>query len=535
MTFSPILTGSGVAGYDFLARTRAAQQERLAATPEIQRETDSFKARIKDIQSAQQLMDDRALLKVALGAFGLIEDLDNKAFIQKVLESDLSDSESFANRLSDKRYLAMAQAFDFNAGGDPSLVSTAEADEVLEQLKALKSPEDLLSNSRLLRATLDRFGLGDDIGNTFFLQKVLESDATDPVSFASRLSDPRYAALAETFDFAAKSQLQDSFYGFAAQYAEELTALETETDLLDNRDLLKASLKMFGLEFDVDRTGFLTSILTSDLDDPSSFANQLEDPRYAAFGEAFGFGEPVVLDLDGNEIPRDKSKVVEFVEIVNERDVVVKTPQDFFNDPQLMLATFNFFDLPQGADAVPFASRILNSDPDSATSLVNVFPDPRYKAFADAFVFEDPSADRIYSADFIDGVVKNYLDSQFEISVGNSDSSMRLALSLSGDLKDVVASGQSNDTHWFSIMGSSVLREIFQTAFNLSSDFASLDLDQQLRDLKDRSERFFGTSTVADLSQDGMIDELRDRYLLQSSLGSSGVSSSQNIVLSLIS
>jgi len=106
MTFSPLLFGSGTAGYAYLTRTREDQQARLAATGEVARDTAALKDRLESIQSSDDLMDDRALLKVALGAFGLDEDLDNRAFIKRILDSDLSDGTALANRLADKRYLA---------------------------------------------------------------------------------------------------------------------------------------------------------------------------------------------------------------------------------------------------------------------------------------------------------------------------------------------------------------------------------------------------------------------------------------------
>jgi hypothetical protein len=57
---------------------------------------------------------DRRLLEVALGAFGLDDDIRNRFFIRKVLEEGTtSPSRRFANRLSDKRYLALAETFGF--------------------------------------------------------------------------------------------------------------------------------------------------------------------------------------------------------------------------------------------------------------------------------------------------------------------------------------------------------------------------------------------------------------------------------------
>lgn len=68
------------------------------------------------LETAEALVSDYRSLSVALTAFGLENDLPNKAFIRKVLESDLGDPKSFANRLSDKRYRKLAEAFSF---GEP--------------------------------------------------------------------------------------------------------------------------------------------------------------------------------------------------------------------------------------------------------------------------------------------------------------------------------------------------------------------------------------------------------------------------------
>lgn len=107
----------GLAGWKILQRTQDRQLEALASDASIQRATGYFRDRIEVTNSAEALIADYRMLNVALSAFGLEDDLPNKAFIRQVLESDLSDDQSLANRLGDKRYLRLAQAFDF-AGGN---------------------------------------------------------------------------------------------------------------------------------------------------------------------------------------------------------------------------------------------------------------------------------------------------------------------------------------------------------------------------------------------------------------------------------
>jgi hypothetical protein len=116
MSFQPIVPFGGVAGWSFLQKTRVAQQKAFEAKPTIERDTTYFAENIGNVKTADDLVGDYRLLKVALGAFGLDEDLPNKAFIRKVLEEGSLDSKSFANRMVDKRYLALTEAFGFDLG-----------------------------------------------------------------------------------------------------------------------------------------------------------------------------------------------------------------------------------------------------------------------------------------------------------------------------------------------------------------------------------------------------------------------------------
>ncbi len=114
MSFSPILPLSGTAGWALLKRTLPAQTAALTSTPDMARDIDYFSAKIGNVTSADQLVADRRLLKVALGAFGLEADIGNKAFIKKVLSDGPIAPAALANRLADKRYLQLANAFRFD-------------------------------------------------------------------------------------------------------------------------------------------------------------------------------------------------------------------------------------------------------------------------------------------------------------------------------------------------------------------------------------------------------------------------------------
>lgn len=113
MTYTPVIPMGGIGGFAYLQRTRETQQAILEETPQIKRNVAAFEERIGKITSAEDLVNDRQLLQVALGAFGLDDDINNKYLIQKILESDTDNKDSLAARYSDKRYAALSDAFGF--------------------------------------------------------------------------------------------------------------------------------------------------------------------------------------------------------------------------------------------------------------------------------------------------------------------------------------------------------------------------------------------------------------------------------------
>lgn len=124
MSYQPVLPLSGYAGWAMLNRTKAVQTAAFNKSPDVVRDTDYFKANIGKVKTAEDLVKDRRLLRVALGAFGLDDDINNKAFIQKVLSDGTLTTTALANRLSDKKYLSMSQAFGFDLPTPMTQIST---------------------------------------------------------------------------------------------------------------------------------------------------------------------------------------------------------------------------------------------------------------------------------------------------------------------------------------------------------------------------------------------------------------------------
>lgn len=122
MSFQPVLAGGGLSGWAFLSRTRETQQAAFDASAPILRDSTYFEEKIGSIRTAEELVGDRRLLRVALGAFGLQDDIDNRYFLRRVLEEGTFDDGALANRLSDSRYRDFARAFGFGDLDPPRTV-----------------------------------------------------------------------------------------------------------------------------------------------------------------------------------------------------------------------------------------------------------------------------------------------------------------------------------------------------------------------------------------------------------------------------
>lgn len=113
MTYFPAIPLGGYLGWKVFDNTASRQFEVFKETPSVIRDVDYFRENIASATTAEKLVNDRRLLQVALGAYGLAEEIDKRAFIQKILEEGTDFSDSFANRLSDPRWRQFTKDFGY--------------------------------------------------------------------------------------------------------------------------------------------------------------------------------------------------------------------------------------------------------------------------------------------------------------------------------------------------------------------------------------------------------------------------------------
>jgi hypothetical protein len=111
--------------YQLITRDIDKSIDRVEQQPVVKRETEYYLANIGNIKSIEDFIGDTRIFKYAMKAFGL-EDMDYaKAFMKKVLTEGVSSSDSFANKLTDKRYLEFAKTFDFATYGEATTTLSA--------------------------------------------------------------------------------------------------------------------------------------------------------------------------------------------------------------------------------------------------------------------------------------------------------------------------------------------------------------------------------------------------------------------------
>ncbi len=136
MSFQPVLPLSGFTGWGFLKRTMVRQQAVQQALPVQQRDEAYFRDKIGKADTAEKLVNDQRLLRIALTAFGLEGDVNSKAFVQKILEGGTLREGSLANKLADKQYQKFSAAFGYGDFSVPRTKLSTFADEILTQFRA---------------------------------------------------------------------------------------------------------------------------------------------------------------------------------------------------------------------------------------------------------------------------------------------------------------------------------------------------------------------------------------------------------------
>lgn len=192
----------------------------------------------------------------------------------------------------------------------------------------------------------------------------------------------------------------------------------------------------------------------------------------------------------------------------------ITSAEELIADRKLREVALGAFGLQDDMENLAFLVKVLESDTTDSTSFADKLADSRYTNIAKAFGFGDPTGARTGEAGFAEQIIQAFEDQQFEVSVGETDTNLRLALSLERELAAInEQTDLSDDARWYKVMATPALREIFEVALGLPDSFGSLDIDVQLREFRSRAEQRLGASEISAFSDPELLETLRSRFL----------------------
>src|SRR5690606_32906657 len=249
--------------YRLITRDIDKSLDRVGNQAAVKRETAHFEANIGKVKSVEEFLDNTRLFNYAMKAFGLSDMAYAKGCMKKVLTEGVTDPNSFANKLNDKRYAEFAKVFDFVSHGEQattwntardrtinSYIARATGSGALPQTETVKqetayfrdaigaveSIDDLLDDPRLLDYAMRAYRVEGLELSRAELARLLEGGVSDPDSPANRHRDENVAKFVAAFDFATLGErttthvaaVHDTVSGYMRQTLEENAGLDNE-------------------------------------------------------------------------------------------------------------------------------------------------------------------------------------------------------------------------------------------------------------------------------------------------------------------
>lgn len=329
--------------YNLVMRDLKSSLNRVESDNVVARESAYYEENIGKVTTVDEFLDDYRLYNYAMKAHGLEEMAYAKAFMKKVLESDLSDEESFANQLTDERYRDFAAAYQFNGqtkdvqtefqetemlglyeeaiAGESDTIE-AETNYYERTINTVTTARQLVNNSRLFNYMVEAYGIDPTYYSKDHFVKVLTSDVSDSNSYVNQLvakgaaSAAAFRQMALGYNFEADGTLAsgatpqtdsqmtftvneyiDSAQTYVSEfylerereyYASKIGSITSVTDLTSDSRLLNYVKTAFELDSTVTSTVF-RNIVTSDLSDPANYALANGGDAWVAVAQAFNF------------------------------------------------------------------------------------------------------------------------------------------------------------------------------------------------------------------------------------------------------
>ena len=172
--------------YQLIARDITRAIDRVEREPLVDRETKYYLENISKVKTIEDFVKNDRLFRYAMKAHGLEDMAYAKAFMVKALKEGVTNPDSFANKLQDKRYAEFVTTYNFEKYGEKATTYSRavhdaptnfasnvaigaldpgfnfvenEVGYYVSNISNVTSIDDLMADSRLLYVAMGAFGL----------------------------------------------------------------------------------------------------------------------------------------------------------------------------------------------------------------------------------------------------------------------------------------------------------------------------------------------------------------------------------------
>ncbi|OIQ28200.1 MAG: hypothetical protein BM562_13250 [Alphaproteobacteria bacterium MedPE-SWcel] len=506
MSFTPLIPSSGVAGWNFLQSTYDRQYDAFIQAGQLKNDSEYFAENIGRVTSTDDLLDDRRLLQVAVKAFGLEEEINYRALLQRALNEGTTADDALANTMNDERYVKFSEAFGFGPGQSPKTTDSKAMQGVIDSFQSASFEEAVGEVDETIRTAL--------FAKRAMIEVFGEPDADD----VSQLSVKERAL----------REFNSTLENITGEEEEHLgvTSVEDQWEDIVQRDVL---------------TDFLNTTLRMS----ASVSGLDEEEKIQAYRDratvVFGTDDPTVFFSPDNKdvvlsayktratVDGDPSDEITATADLSERILDQMVSRDSaLNEEWTYIARqeplAEFMKV-----ALELPDDIADRDTSEAMRLY------REKAI-EAFGTDDPNV--FASSENMDDILDVYREKAADSGMRNSEISANVGtvetiLKFSYGEEDTVADTSSEqdiaaiDAGWFSTMGQSGVPRFLKTALDVDaavadlvaqseldagSTFDTLTIDQQLAIYKDQAVELFGTDDLRELTGPYQIGLVTDAY-----------------------
>jgi hypothetical protein len=527
---------------------------------DIKSEVSYFQSKIGSVDHVNDVIGNDRLRTYVLESFGLDAKYTSKNYLSQVLTSDLNDPDSVANQASNDAWRELAAAFNFSSDGTVAAGETAQSAEQTSDLRLdyiyNKStyPSDLLldanqsywekhvaeagsaseitSDARLLEYVKTAFGLRDTmmassvasmmysrtfaetIGNTELLDYFsFQTDGTVAAGGSAQTSEQATnleAKYKTAFQASQADAVENAVSNFETRIADvksidDFFKSNADDDDANNDDVTEiwdVALRAFGIDPSEVKMTALRKILSSNLEDKDSYANQLDDERYVALVKAFNFdtkgdvdtpllaqSENVTQDftadylslktrfLKGDEREKAGETATDEIEYFEKKMESISTVDELLSDSRLVNFLLESQEIDPKSVTKDELQQMFASDLDDPKSYVNQLDNKSFAKIVASFNFDtegnltSDTLGTVQQRGDVFQTVSNYYRQTLEEEQGDSNEGVRLALYFERKASSITSA--------YDILGDSALLNFFKTAYNLSTYFSSQELEKQ--------------------------------------------------------